>query len=195
MAILKMKVNSKYTISLSRFECELLSYAKLKQRRNTGVPLVNLPVEDDDEKTSDASSKSKKKKEKHDSHHGKQDWKKVDMVAWILLLCISIECLIEGIGNGHSFAELKEILFIQGRWQSLSLIIPTYDPWKAFALTLTDELGAGIAILTAMIIKLIPQKLGDAVILSKAGLNHFWENLLSLGAVSFVFVGKKKNNI
>jgi hypothetical protein len=46
-----------------------------------------------------------------------------------------------------------------------------------------------------MIIKLIPQKLGDAVILSKAGLNHFWENLLSLGAVSFVFVGKKKNNI
>jgi zinc transporter ZupT len=192
MAILKMKVNSKYTISLSRFECELLSYAKLKQRRNTGVPLVNLPVEDDDEKTSDASSKSKKKKEKHDSHHGKQDWKKVDMVAWILLLCISIECLIEGIGNGHSFAELKEILFIQGRWQSLSLIIPTYDPWKAFALTLTDELGAGIAILTAMIIKLIPQKLGDAVILSKAGLNHFWENLLSLGAVSFVFVGKKK---
>jgi zinc transporter ZupT len=110
-----MKVNSKYRISLFRFECELLSYAKLKQRRNTGVPLVNLPVEDDDEKTSDASSKSKKKKEKHDSHHGKQDWKKVDMVAWILLLCISIECLIEGIGNGHSFAELKEILFIQGR--------------------------------------------------------------------------------
>ena len=54
------------------------------------------------------------------------------MVAWILLLCISFECLIEGI---------------------------------AFALTLTDELGAGIAILAAMIIKLIPQKLGDAVIL------------------------------
>ena len=79
----------------------LFSYAKLKQRRNTGIPLVNLPVEDDDEKTSNASSKSKKDKEIHDSHHGKQDWKKVDMVAWILLLCISIECLIEGIGNGH----------------------------------------------------------------------------------------------
>ena len=54
------------------------------------------------------------------------------MVAWILLLCIAFECLIEGI---------------------------------AFALTLSDELGAGIAILAAMIIKLIPQKLGDAVIL------------------------------
>ena len=72
-------------------------------------------------------------------------------------------------------------------------MVPIYDPSKAFALTLTDELGAGIAILTAMIIKLIPQKLGDAVILSKAGLNHFWENLLSLGAVSFVFIGKKKS--
>ena len=73
-------------------------------------------------------------------------------------------------------------------------MIALFDPCKAFALTLTDELGAGIAILTAMIIKLIPQKLGDAVILSKAGLNHFWENLLSLGAVSFVYVGKFSNH-
>ena len=40
-----------------------------------------------------------------------------------------------------------------------------------------------------MIIKLIPQKLGDAVILSKAGLNHFWENVLSLLAVCSVYIG------
>ena len=26
-----------------------------------------------------------------------QDWQSVDMVAWILLLCITIECFIEGL--------------------------------------------------------------------------------------------------
>jgi zinc transporter ZupT len=91
---------------------------------------VKLPVEDEDDDEDVFQNKDIKSKE-HDDH-GKQDWKKVDMVAWILLLCISFECLIEGI---------------------------------AFALTLSDELGAGIAILAAMIFKLIPQKLGDAVIL------------------------------
>ena len=59
----------------------------------------------------------------------------------------------------------------------------------AFALTIQDAIGAGISILIAMIIKLIPQKLGDAVILSKAGLNHFWENVLSLLAVCSVYIG------
>ena len=85
--------------------------------------------------------------------HDKQNWAQVDMVAWILLLCIAFECFVEGI---------------------------------AFALTLRDEVGSGIAILIAMIIKLIPQKFGNAVILTKAGLNHTWENVLSLLSVSFV---------
>ena len=56
-------------------------------------------------------------------------------------------------------------------------------------MTIQDAIGAGISILIAMIIKLIPQKLGDAVILSKAGLNHFWENVLSLLAVCSVYIG------
>ena len=77
------------------------------------------------------------------------------MVAWILLLCISFECLIEGI---------------------------------AFALTLTDELGAGIAILAAMIIKLIPQKLGDAVILRSENIFQriFFYKLYSITYTSFI---------
>ena len=72
---------------------------------------------------------------------------------------------------------------------------PAWSPIKtillgiAFALTIQDAIGAGISILIAMIIKLIPQKLGDAVILSKAGLNHFWENVLSLLAVCSVYIG------
>ena len=37
--------------------------------------------------------------------------------------------------------------------------------------------------------KLVPQKLGDAVILSEAGLNHFWENVLSFLAVLTVYLG------
>ena len=80
------------------------------------------------------------------------------MVAWVLLITISVECFIEGI---------------------------------AFVLVLQDAFGAGVAFLLAMLVKLVPQKLGDAVILSKAGLNHFWENLLSLLAVLVVYLGKK----
>lgn len=125
------------------FESDGKRYTKTTDRRNTGVPLVKMPIDyDSDDETSPASKSTIKTETisttefeshgSHDSHGHEQDWKKVDMVAWILLLCIAFECLIEGI---------------------------------AFALTLSDELGAGIAILAAMIIKLIPQKLGDAVIL------------------------------
>lgn len=131
-------------------------YSKTADRRNTGLPLVKMPAERDDSDDDSIKTETISNTEMSNNHDAPQDWKKVDMVAWILLLCIAFECLIEGI---------------------------------AFALTLSDELGAGIAILAAMIIKLIPQKLGDAVILSKAGLNHFWENVLSLLAVCFVFVG------
>ena len=95
----------------------------------------------------------------HNEHDHKQDWGAVDMVAWVLLITISVECFIEGI---------------------------------AFVLVLQDAFGAGVAFLLAMLVKLVPQKLGDAVILSKAGLNHFWENLLSLLAVLVVYLGKQR---
>ena len=94
----------------------------------------------------------------HDEHDHKQNWGAVDMVAWVLLITISVECFIEGI---------------------------------AFVLVLQDAFGAGVAFLLAMLVKLVPQKLGDAVILSKAGLNHFWENLLSLLAVLVVYLGER----
>ena len=50
--------------------------------------------------------------------------------------------------------------------------------------------GAGLTFLLAMLIKLVPQKLGDSVVLTKAGLNHFWESLLTFLVVLPVFLGK-----
>ena len=50
--------------------------------------------------------------------------------------------------------------------------------------------GAGLTFLLAMLIKLVPQKLGDSVVLTKAGLNHFWESLLTFLVVFPVFLGK-----
>jgi len=49
--------------------------------------------------------------------------------------------------------------------------------------------GAGLTFLLAMLIKLVPQKLGDSVVLTKAGLNHFWESLLTFLVVLPVFLG------
>ena len=42
-----------------------------------------------------------------------------------------------------------------------------------------------------MIMKLIPQKLGNAVILMQSGLNHFWESVLNFAAVSAIYIGLK----
>ena len=41
-----------------------------------------------------------------------------------------------------------------------------------------------------MLVKLIPQKLGDSVVLTQAGLNHFWESLLTFLVVMPIFLGK-----
>ena len=59
----------------------------------------------------------------------------------------------------------------------------------AFVLTLQDTFGAGVAILVAMLVKLVPQKVGHAVILTSAGLNHFWENVFATLAVMTVYIG------
>ena len=40
----------------------------------------------------------------------------------------------------------------------------------AFALTAKDNIGSGLAILIAMIVRVVPMKLGYAQILSKSGL-------------------------
>ena len=61
----------------------------------------------------------------------------------------------------------------------------------AFTLTLQDDIVAGFTVLFAMIMKLIPQKLGNAVILMQSGLNHFWESVLNFAAVSAIYIGLK----
>ena len=60
----------------------------------------------------------------------------------------------------------------------------------AFVLTLQDSYAAGLAFLVAMIFKLFPLEPGYAIILSDAGLNHFYENLLSTLAVFPIYLGK-----
>ena len=60
----------------------------------------------------------------------------------------------------------------------------------AFALILQRAFGAGLTFLLAMLVKLIPQKLGDSVVLTQAGLNHFWESLLTFLVVMPIFLGK-----
>lgn len=59
----------------------------------------------------------------------------------------------------------------------------------AFTLTLQDDIVAGFTVLFAMIMKLIPQKLGNAVILMQSGLNHFWESVLNFAAASAIYIG------
>ena len=65
-----------------------LNYASDYKRRGTGVPLVSLPEEEPDHDDSE--------NEKSQNSSTDQEWGQVDMVAWILLLCITIECFIEG---------------------------------------------------------------------------------------------------
>ena len=60
----------------------------------------------------------------------------------------------------------------------------------AFGLILQRAFGAGLTFLLAMLVKLVPQKLGDSVVLTQAGLNHFWESLLTFLVVMPIFLGK-----
>ena len=64
-------------------------YTQLSKRRGTMAPLVTLPEDLEDEN-------NKKDYNSKFFHDKDQDWQNVDMVAWILLLCITIECFIEG---------------------------------------------------------------------------------------------------
>ena len=72
----------------------------------------------------------------------------------------------------------------------LTIAIKSFIEGIAFALTLQDSFYAGLAFLVTMIVKLLPLEPGYACILKDAGLSHFWENLLSVLAVSPIFVGK-----
>lgn len=74
----------------------------------------------------------------------------------------------------------------------LSVSVQCFIEGIAFVLILRGEFGGGVAVLTAILMKLIPQKLGYAAILLEAGLTHFWENVLSLIAVSSIFLGMLK---
>ena len=72
----------------------------------------------------------------------------------------------------------------------LTIAIKSFIEGIAFVLTLQDSFSAGLAFLVAMIFKLFPLEPGYAIILSDAGLNHFWENLLSTLAVLPIYIGK-----
>ena len=50
----------------------------------------------------------------------------------------------------------------------------------AFALTAKDNIGSGLAILIAMIVRVIPMKLGYAQILSKSGLRQGYKLIFIL---------------
>jgi len=149
-------------ISDDGIEQEGRAYTKSSLRKPTGMPQT-LPVADfkdfdsvfdENEENQIAETEFGAEIVEKDDH--KQNWSSVDHVAWVLLLTIAIECLIEGI---------------------------------AFVLTLQDTFGAGVAILVAMLVKLVPQKVGHAVILTSAGLNHFWENVFATLAVMTVYIG------
>jgi len=71
----------------------------------------------------------------------------------------------------------------------LTIAIKSFIEGIAFVLTLQDSFSAGLAFLVAMIFKLFPLEPGYAIILSAAGLNHFWENLLSTLAVLPIYLG------
>ena len=107
------------TTEESDIEAEGANYVKSHHRKPTGMPLVTVKEDDDDEEETDFDKTSTISSDDEEDHH-KQDWSKVEPVAWVLLITISIECFIEGI---------------------------------AFSLTLKNAFGAGIAFLTAMLIK------------------------------------------
>ena len=59
----------------------------------------------------------------------------------------------------------------------------------AFALTAKDNIGSGIAILIAMVVRVVPMKLGYAQILSKSGLSYLQEHLFTTLATSVILIG------
>ena len=65
-----------------------------------------------------------------------------------------------------------------------------YSEGIAFALTAKDNIGSGLAILIAMIVRVIPMKLGYAQILSKSGLSYIQEHLFTTLATSWILIGK-----
>jgi len=71
----------------------------------------------------------------------------------------------------------------------ITIFVECFIEGMAFVIILQRAFGAGLTFLLAMLIKLVPQKLGDSVVLTKAGLNHFWESLLTLLVVLPVFLG------
>ena len=76
-------------------------YTQLSKRRGTMAPLVTLPEDFEDE--------NKENHSKFEWQGKEQDWQNVDMVAWILLLCITIECFIEGTSRtvrGYNFRSI-----------------------------------------------------------------------------------------
>lgn len=116
-----------------------------------------LAADEQEENTTNSEEFESDHSNHSESTQHKQDWTKVDSVAYVIILTTAFECFLEGI---------------------------------AFTLTLQDDIVAGFTVLFAMILKLIPQKLGNAIILMQSGLNHFWENVLALAAVSSIYVGK-----
>ena len=72
----------------------------------------------------------------------------------------------------------------------LTIAIKSFIEGIAFVLTLQDSFSAGLAFLVTMIFKLFPLEPGYAIILSDAGLNHYWETTLSTLAVLPIYLGK-----
>ena len=106
-------------------------------------------------------------------HRRVKSLKQVDVVAWIILLTISIECFI----GLYSLAHCRVSNY------------PLISEGMAFALTAKDNIGSGIAILIAMIVRVVPMKLGYAQILSKSGLSYLQEHLFTTLATSVVLIG------
>ena len=71
-----------------------------------------------------------------------------------------------------------------------TIAIKSFIEGITFALTLQDSFSVGWAFLVAMIFKLFPLEPGYAIILSDAGLIHFYENLFSTLAVLPIYLGK-----
>ena len=68
--------------------------------------------------------------------------------------------------------------------------IKTFIEGVAFALTILESYGAGIAFFLVMIIKLLPLEPGYAILLLDAGLSHKYEFWLSLLANFPIYIGK-----
>ena len=88
------------------------------------------------------------------------------------------------------FFDFLSFILIQIGLGWASIAIKSFIEGIAFVLTLQDSYSAGMAFLVAMLFKLFPLEPGYAIILSDAGLNHFWENLLSTLAVLPIYIGK-----